>query len=85
MFDLERFVSGYIDGLKDSGQWIDMTKDEKLEAGRLAISEGEKYKFMIDSFAKEGQRINTILSTEFGSKNMNDFISCLVDFVVNKS
>lgn len=45
MFDLEQFISGYIDALKDSGQWLEMTKDQKLEAGKEALEYGQKMEF----------------------------------------
>ncbi len=45
MFDLEQFISGYIDSLKDSGQWLEMTKDQKLEAGKEALEYGQKMEF----------------------------------------
>jgi hypothetical protein len=43
MIDLEQFVEGFVDGLKDSGQWLEMTKAQKLEAGKEAIQSGGEF------------------------------------------
>lgn len=52
MIDIEQFVEGYVDGLKDSGQWIEMTKQEKKESGKEAIDYAEKMKFHFDMLGK---------------------------------
>lgn len=49
---LQEFVTGYIDGLKDSGEWIEMTKEQKLEAGKEAIDYGEKMEFYFNMIFK---------------------------------
>lgn len=49
---MQDFVTGYIDGLKDTGQWIDMTKEQKIEAGKEAIAYGEKMQFHFDMIFK---------------------------------
>lgn len=52
---LQEFVNGYIDGLKDSGEWLEMTKEQKLEAGKEAIAYGEKMEFHFDMIFRIGK------------------------------
>lgn len=52
---LQEFVNGYIDGLKDSGEWLEMTKEQKLDAGKEAITYGEKMEFHFDMIFRMGK------------------------------
>ncbi len=49
---LQEFIDGYIDALKDSGEWQELTKDEKKHHGQIAIEEAKKYDFHFNMLVK---------------------------------
>jgi len=73
MIDLEQFVEGFVDGLKDSGQWLEMTKDQKLEAGKEAIQSGGEFAAAFRMISMV-ERQTTEIVKDAGFKSLQDLI-----------
>ena len=73
MIELEQFVEGFVDGLKDTGQWLEMTKDQKLEAGKEAIQSGGEFAAAFRMISMV-ERQTTEIVKDSGFKSLQDLI-----------
>jgi len=78
MIELEQFVEGFVDGLKDSRQWLEMTKEQKLEAGKEAIQSGSEFAAAFRMISAV-ERQNTDIVKSAGFQSLQDLIIAYQD------